>query len=85
MPPFSSACVPVLLWTSAKYHPPVLSPLVTSKVQAYVVFAASAEVFDWQHRSFVLVTLVSGAVGGVKSVVYSAVPLTIRTLEIKPR
>ena len=34
-----------------------------------VTAAAVAEVFDWQHRSFVLVTFVSGSVGGVKFLV----------------
>ena len=34
-----------------------------------VTAAAIAEVFDCQHRSFVLVTFVSGAVGGVNAAV----------------
>ena len=32
-----------------------------------ITAAVVAELFDWQHRSFVLVTLVRGAAGGIKS------------------
>ena len=37
-----------------------------------------------QHKSLVLVTLVSGSVGDLNDDVYNAVPLTTRKLEIQP-
>ena len=44
----------------------------------------SMKVLDWHVSREVFVIAVSGAVGGVNADVYTAVPLTIRRLEIFP-
>jgi hypothetical protein len=41
-------------------------------------------VLDWHVSNWVFAIAVSGAVGGVKFAVYTAVPLTTRALDIKP-
>ena len=44
----------------------VTSTLFAVILPVGITAAAAAEVGDWQHKSFVFVTLVSGANGGVK-------------------
>jgi hypothetical protein len=55
---------------------------VTVIVNAFVLL--SINLLDWQVNNTVFVIAVNGLVGGVNVVVYTAVPLTIRKLEMYP-